>query len=286
MTARILEVSDADYYADRLPGVPGPTLSASIAGKLVTESPLVAHHHHPRLGGYRWEGNAATETGNIMHALLLENASGIVVIDHDDYRSKQAREDRDAATAQGLRPVIRAKLAPLMSAAEAIRHRLRDTFGIVLDGRSEVAITWRELTDAGPVDCRGKLDHLRGPTIYDLKTTSGSVAIEPVSRRICESAYDVQAAAYTSAVEQLDPSLRGRVSFVFIFAQLEPPYVVTPVQLSGLFLELGYRRWRRACETWARCLKTNRWPGPVERVETVEAPTWALAKEEYRDETV
>ena len=49
MKAQLLEMTADDYHADKIGDV--PTLSASIAQRLVTRSPLHAWTHHPRLGG-------------------------------------------------------------------------------------------------------------------------------------------------------------------------------------------------------------------------------------------
>ena len=90
----------------------------------------------------------------------------------------------------------------------------------------------------------------------------------------------------TSAIEKLMPHLAGRVRFVFLFVELTAPYAVTPLVPSGALRQLGDLRWKRACETWARCLKTNTWPGHVTEITRVEAMPWALTKEMDHDANV
>lgn len=277
LNASIINISDADYYADKYG--PVPNLHYSTAAKLVNQSPLHAHASHARLGGQKSDPTSATDDGTVMHSLLLEAGAGLEVVHADNYQTKAAKEARDAARAAGKTPVIAHRLEELMTAAEAIRHRMREEFGVVLDGQSEVPVWWREATQLGPISCLAKLDHLKVPDIFDLKTTSGEVSVDACQRRIYDHGYDIQAAAYTSAVEKVHPELAGRVRFVFLFVELDPPYAVTPLIPSGTLKQLGEQRWRRACETWARCLTLNKWPGHVTELTRVEALPWALAKE-------
>jgi hypothetical protein len=70
---------------------------------------------------------------------------------------------------------------------------------------------------------------------------------------------------------------------VFAFAQVEPPYAVTPVTLDGAMREIGAGRWHRAMQAWGKCLAkgTDRehWPPYVDGPIQVTAPAWALAQE-------
>ena len=286
MRSEIIKITDADYYADKYGDK--PNLHYSTAATIINESPLHAYHSHARLGGNRSEPTAPQDDGNAFHNLLLEGGVGIQMIDADNYQTKAAKEARDAARAEGRLPVIRRKLEDLMTAAEAVRRRLRDDFGILLDGQSEVPIAWDEPTTIGPVSCLGKLDHLKVNIgdILDVKTTSGAVTVDACQRRIYDAGYDIQASAYTSAIEKLMPHLAGRVRFVFLFVELTAPYAVTPLVPSGALRQLGDLRWKRACETWARCLKTNTWPGHVTEITRVEAMPWALTKEMDHDANV
>src|SRR3990167_1259095 len=84
----------ADYIKDP---APQPSLSASLAHVLLTRSPKHAWLAHPRLNP-AWEpdeSEARQDIGTIVHALLLEgDASRVVVIEAEDYRTKAAKEAR------------------------------------------------------------------------------------------------------------------------------------------------------------------------------------------------
>jgi hypothetical protein len=173
-----------------------------------------------------------------------------------------------------------------------VAANLRGTFieyGIQLGPESEFAIEWLEPGFHGPVVCRGRPDNLhRGftqdpaqyaHTAFDLKKIK-SADPETCSRHIYEYGYDIQRAAYTSAISKLlgvEPEL---VDFVFVFMEIEPPYAVNPVRLDETLTVMGERRWQRAVGLWEHCSRENRWPSYTRGITTIEAPLYAIKKEE------
>jgi hypothetical protein len=206
-----------------------------------------------------------------------------VVVDAPDWRTKAAKEERDAATAAGRLPVLAHEYAEAQRIVDAIRDQM-DGFGIALKGVSEQAIVWEEASALGPVLCKGLLDHLILATggIIDLKTTRNAHPRE-CARSAISYGYDLQAAAYSSALEHLRPDLAGRIDFIFLFVEMEPPYMLVPARLDDSMRELGERRWRRAIEAWARCLQDEHWPAYAEEPVLLKALGWALRQEEIEE---
>lgn len=285
---QIVECTAKEYYADMLPidYRPPITLNQSTAKKLLQLSPWHARHSHPRLGGNVGYSSDAMETGKILHALLLEDGRGIVEVLEDDWRTKSARARRDEIVEDGKIPVLTVKLAQHKVTAAKFRQNMR-AVGVSPQGQSEITIHWREIcTELGSqVDCRARLDKLEvGPdfesaTVWDVKTTSGQPTIDWCAKTIWEYGYDIQAAAYTAAVESVWPKMAGRVKFVFLFMELSAPYCVTPVVLSRTFLEMGKMRWHRAVDRWGWCLAHDEWPGYATEITTIQPPAWAMSKE-------
>lgn len=255
-----------------------PHLSYSAASTLVRYSPRHAWLEHRLLGNQRGEPTAAQIKGTAIGSLLQGGSAEVVMVPFDDFRTNAAREMRDAALAEGKTPITMRQMEQLGAAADAIRANLLD-LGIVLDGQSEVPLEWEEESRSGPVACRGRLDHVKGLDIYELKSI-GTASLEACRRQLYAMAYDVQHAAYTSGWGKSFPEKAGRERFTFLFFELEPPYSVTPLKLSGVFRELGWRRWRRAAEVWAECLASGVWPHYADRTLEVEPPRWALLAEE------
>ena len=294
MTARILTCTTAQYHADHESLGP-PALHNSYAKVIVQSSPMHAWYLHPRLGGAAHEATAAMDAGSLMHALVLnqpmdEFLAEYEIIDVPDFKKLDARALRDAAIAAGKKPVKKdafaAALAEARTAAQAIVIRLAALDEpIVFDGESEVKVEWEEsLTDpVNEILCRGMLDHVRfhakGATIYDLKKCE-SAADESCRKAIANYGYDIQGAAYTSALGKLHPELLGRIDFVDVFVEIEPPYGVNPIAFGGATRHRGEVLWAKACREWALAMKTGKWRGYSSGRKELDVAPWALSQAE------
>ena len=267
------DVSEWDYRNDKL-DMETPTLNASTAKELITRSPLHAWQFHPRLGGTERDGTAALENGTLIHAMLLGAAREIVGLDFPDFRTKAAKEARDAARDAGQIPILASKLKFAEATVSVLRRRMADA-GIVLDGQSEVTGTW---LSGGDVACRCRFDHLpAAPNVaYELKTAD-SAHPDAFRRSIEMFGYDIAAAAYTEALEAARPEIAGAVDYKWIVVECEPPHAIAVVEREGSMIELGARRWRRAVGIWRDCIASGKWPGYG--AVTVAASDWAMARE-------
>ena len=275
-------MTERDYHSEAFaePGAP-PMLSSSCANTLIGRSPFHAHREHPRLGGKRRETTGTMDVGTIVHGLLLDPdpaADAFSVLPFDSFRTKAAQETRDQLEALGRTVILEKQFVECKAAADAIKRQL-GAYGFSLTGQSEGVALWFEQADDGtPVACRGRLDHWLEPTVIDIKTTHDAHPRKCVLS-ILEHGYDLQAAAYVSAMEKLCPDLAGRVRFVNVFVEMADPYLITPLEPSGAMLALGRSKWRRAVNLWARCLREQTWPGYVTALTRSEPPQWALTQE-------
>lgn len=286
MSARILTCSDAEYFADPCEV---PSLSASIAKELIV-CPSKAWLRHPRLGGKRRKPTSAMLDGSILDELLTNGSARLRVIESaqpskgpaivpENYKLDDTQRQRDAILASGLVPCLPREIVEAEARAEAILRKAAAQ-GCALDGRRQVALAWVELADDGTeVQCRCRMDFLHDSgLIQDLKL-SHDVSPDGCRRMFRAFGYDLQGAAYLSAVNALWPHLVGRSRFQLICAESEEPYPVTVVDLDGGRLELGQMKWRRAVNTWAQCMRTNTWPdyttGPI----SIEPSPWELESE-------
>lgn len=267
-------VPQRDYLADNV-SVDVPTLSQTIASEMVTHSPWHAHRLHPKLGAKSNPPTPSTDKGALMHALLLGQHHEFAVIEVDDFRTKLAREARDAAIVAGQTPVKKADYDAALEHAAKIDNALRKRFGIELGRMArELTAVWQEL---GGVVCRARLDAFDGTTVYDMKTCNDA-SVDSLARRILDYDYHLQAAAYTSAVETIVPQMAGRVRFVLLFIENETNEIV-PVDLDSTFAEYGRQRWEQAVCSWRECLATGVWPGYAgQNPITVFCPEWYRLK--------
>lgn len=284
-TGIYLDVSHDRYHADP---AERPSLSSSIAKIISEKNAFKAWHAHPRLGAPAARaGTKATNGGTILHKLLLGIGQDVEVVEADDFKTKVAREKRDAAIAAGRVPIVAAKYDALQVMAEQLRARMAAK-GVVLNGKREVTAIW----ERDGVLCRGRFDHLADDALIidDLKFTTDA-SPEAFTSKMVEFGYDIQWKAYTEAIETLIPEVAGRVRMRFVVVECnedDPSNEVSVIEPDGTMRELGEQRWRRAKAVWQRCLaagvEEKFWPGYSAGVVRVGAPAWALSREMERQQ--
>lgn len=258
----IFSMKAEDYHSDPCEK---PSLSSSIAKRLVGESPYHAWLMHPRLGKCGITSDAM-DRGTLIHSMILGHIKDeFVLIEADDYRTKAARSARDSARAEGKTPVKIADYRDAEAVAADVHEDLTHR-GIVLTGHSEVVFVWVEDVGGVEVQCRAMLDHIvpENSTIIDFKNCE-SAHPSSVQRSIYNYGYDVQYAAYTSAFDHVFPDLAGRSDFLWAFIEQLPDEAAkkAAVQLyrpDGMMRELGRKRWAKGLKLWANCIKTGHWP--------------------------
>lgn len=269
MTAVNYSMSPSTYHSDPCHV---PSLSSTTAKRIDQQSAAHAWTYHPQLGGQRQSSSKSMDAGSLVHALVLGKGD-IVVVEHDNFRTKAAREERDAAYLEGKTPVLAKDHAKGKEIAEVVLSRIGP-----LNGTSEVALFWTEEDSRGKdVQCRCMVDHLMNGSnrliLFELKTCQSAHPRE-VEKNVLRHGYDLQAAAYVSGARKVfgqDPL------HVMVFVEMEPPYVTLECSLDETFMELGERKWRRAVDVWSECLAANRWPGY--RPASITAPEWALRQD-------
>ncbi|MFC0384371.1 PD-(D/E)XK nuclease-like domain-containing protein [Muricoccus vinaceus] len=277
------DVPAAAYHADPCPA---PSLSASIAHKLETQSALHAWAAHPRLNPDHDAGASteAQEVGTALHALIIEGRDMIDGHPFPDWRTKVAQAARDASRAAGRIPLLEEKAAELWECASSVRknlavHEAADAF---TDGVPEAVMAWQEETPWGPIWCRSRVDWLGAAFLDDLKTTTGSAHPDTWSKKLLPDGYALQAAFYLRGARALGRRPRA---FRFIVAEQKPPYGVTVMQLAPDLMAIAEDAVERAMEAWAWSLRENRWPGYPTRICHAEARSWELAALEDRKVT-
>jgi hypothetical protein len=219
--------------------------------------------------------------GSLLHALLLGDADSIAIIDVKDWRTKAAKVWKAATIANGVSPVLKHEHDAALVLAERLRDKFLERGYDIREFAHEVTIVWDETaSDGTKVRCRGRVDALDLETarVLDLKSTA-SAGATGIAKSCISYGYDVQHAAYVSAIETLRPELAGRVEYDWLFFETTPPYAVTPATPDGTMRELGESKWRRAVEIWAHCLRSATWPEYTAEKIFVPAPMWALRQE-------
>lgn len=265
-------ISAADYLRDV---TPDPSLSAHIAHILLDQSPRHAWFAHARLNpDYQPEESEAFDVGKACHAFLLEGESGFVLIEAENFRTKEAREKRDAARAAGKIPLLASRWDDVQQMAHAARVQLaRHEKPIPFTGgKPEQTLVWQE----GGVWLRARLDWLHEDhrTVDDYKSCGASAHPAAWSRTLFNQGADLQAALYTRGVKRLfgvEPDFR------FVCQETYAPYCLSVIGLDPEAMAFAQQKLDVALSTWAECVRSNTWPSYPLRTCYAEAPGWQQA---------
>lgn len=247
-----------------------PYLTPSLARALLAKSPAHARLGCPYFPEYTpRQPTAAMIEGTVVDEMLIGDPSRIVVVDAQDWRTKAAKDQRDAAIAAGKIPV----LPETAGRCAMLVDRLRDALERNGVDRSVAALKRRLFWRSENVECSGEpdiVDHgYAPPMIIDIKTTTICPTADNWARHAAGMGYDIQAAAYCEAV--------GAIGFAWLVIETAPPYSVVMHQASGALLRVGRRQWDAAKELWAQCLAVGDFPGPEDGI--IDPAPWQTSDE-------
>lgn len=264
------------YHADPCSA---PSLSSSVAQILLRESPYKAWYSHPRLNPeYKEVHEEKFDLGTAAHSLLLESISNIVIVAADSWRTKAAKEQRDAARASGRVALLEhhhQKVAAMVKAAQEFIGTSEIGPYWVL-GESEVTGIWQE----GPTWLRCRFDRITKDrkVIMDYKTTEDA-SPDGFQRQMLRMGYHIQEAFYRRAVRQIDGI---EANFAFLAQSTEPPHECTLHGCDPALQEIADADVEQAIQMWTHCVKTSDWPSYDKRIHWAMPSTWLMQKHEER----
>jgi len=269
------DLPESTYLRDP---VPGGSLSASGA-KLILECP--AKFRHRQLAGEQHRDYF--DFGKAAHAEVLGAGAPLAVIDAADWRSKDARDQRDEARENGNTPILAKDHAVVKAMAEQIRlHPIASELLNPDKGKPEQTLIWHDL-----IWRRSRLDWLpelpeSGRLIVPDYKTCADASASGFTRSAASYGYMMQAAWYLDGVRTLLGA--DDAAFVFIAQEKEAPYVVNVVEMTADFLAIGDWRNEVAVERYMRCMETGIWPGYSDEVQRISAPRWLEIEHEQQTE--
>lgn len=257
--------------------------SSGMAHRILTQSPRHAWIDSPWNPNRESEDNAASDLGTVAHDVLLEGGTGIIErIDPNDYPAKNGnipdgwtnnaiRAARDAARAAGKIPLFPADADAVTAMVEAAHEFLAtsELAGVFATGAPEQTIVWQD----GATLCKARPDWLNADVCLHVKTTKRSVHPAAFERMAINMGYDVSLAFYARGIE--------RERHLILAIEQGPPYACKLFGLSSAQADISARKVERAINTWATCMKANRWPAYDGSVHYIEPTPWDMAKAEH-----
>lgn len=254
------DIAEDTYHADRA--------SLSVSGAKLLLPPSC-----PAKFRYRQDNpqppNRVFDFGHVAHTLILGKGSEIVQIDAPDFRTKDAKELRDQAYADGKVPILSSEYAKAVAMADKVMGDPIAGPMLQRDGQAEVSLY---APDESGVLLRGRVDWL-SDEIVDYKTSS-TANPEELQRKFFSYGYFMQAAWYMDLVVAL--GILETPRFRFVVQEKEPPHLVTVVEYDDEAIQEGRRLNRMAVELYKRCTDTNTWPAYTDQTITLSLPYWAL----------
>lgn len=288
MKPGIFQQTDEQYHE----GGDAPCLSSSICKILCSSSPLHAWTAHSRLNpNFVRKEKEIFDLGTVAHALMLQGIeSGHIIqttkkegkgknrvdtgVPVTDYKTKEAKEERDAARAAGKSPILSYQWETVKAMVEAGRQQLanhKEASDAFTDGTAETTLLWFD--EEFGVWCKARLDWLKSDRrrIFDYKSTGTSVNPETIANYAISQGWDIQGAFYLRGLRQITGH---EADFIFIAQEYFEPYALAAVGLGPDFLWNGNSKVERALGVWAECLQTNSWPGYTQRIVYPVLPAW------------
>lgn len=278
----VYNLTSEEYHADPVPERLGGSLSASGAKKLLPPNcPAIFDYerHHGRAP------KTAFDFGHAAHELVLGVGAGLVAVDATDWRTKAAKEAKEAAYADGKVPLLAADVQVVEAMAEAIQaHPIAAALLNPENGKPEQALLRQDEQEG--VWLRSMLDWLPnsgvGRMIVPDYKTCVSAAPERFRKAAADFGYHQQAAWYVGMVLAL--GLAEDAAFVFVCQEKTPPYLVSVFEPDAQALRVGRAMNREAIDIYAECESSGVWPGYSQEVELLSLPPWYVRAQEYSDE--
>lgn len=274
------DVPCEDYFADPCPA---PSLSNSGIGILLNKSPQHFAVQHPRLNGGVdvCKATTAMHRGSVVHRLALGAGKDYVVLDFDDFRTKNAKDAREDAERWGKVPILAHKFEEAQEQAKVVRSHLDDIF-LGEQFLPEVVIAWTIETKHGLIWCRGMIDAWCPSLMLavDLKSTTDA-SPAAATRRMVNGGYDTQNAWYTAGLGHVigEP---GKVRFATLFGENDPPFASHAVTIDEAWRSSSWDLCEEAAEIFAGCLKAKQWPGYPRDPQRLSPPDWLISQRMYR----
>lgn len=272
----VYKLSQEEYHADPCEI---PSLSRGVIKDLLFKSPAHAKFNHPKLNSdfKADDGGGKFDVGTASHALLLESADSIAIIEADDWRTKAAKEEREVARKAGQTPLLRHQFDEASKRVEVAKLQISNClelgiFDLKDSGTAELSYIWKE--DKAWLRARPDWVSNDKKLIIDYKTTEASANPEDFVRIAISTGLDIQAFLYSRGVrtiEGTDPK------FIIVVQEAYEPFLCSFISFSPQFMDMGKQKVDYGIFQWNKCMGSGEWPGYPSRICWIEPPAWALS---------
>lgn len=264
-----------------------PSLSSSVIREIIKFSPAHGRLLHPRLSVIKpKEPHTPRDIGSAVHQMVFGAGANIAVLHgFENYNSKAAQEARREVYAAGDIPLLEKHYAIAQAMTPIARARISELTG--KNASSETAMFWRE----GEAWARTQVDEMSadGSVVVDLKTTGESARPDDADSKINNDELDIQATFIIRGLDKLQPAMRGRRKFYFVFIEQFEPYAVSTLEIPEAVMAMTRRMVTAGVNMWREAMKTGAWRAYPQQPVRASMKAWrekAWLEREMTDPTI
>lgn len=260
-------IDEAEYHADRT--------SLSVSGaKVLLRSPALFRHEQ--------ENPVHKDTfdfGSAAHRLVLGVGPEIARLPFADWRSKEARTERDLCRAEGRIPMLDVDYFKVAAMADELSSH---TLAMRLLSEGEAEVSAYALDEETGIMRRGRFDWLHPNLLVDYKSAASADPRDLAGRWgvVSKWGYANQASWYTDLARDLGHPAEA---FAFIFQEKTAPYQVTVAYIDDADLWQARAQNRSALERFRDCRESGIWPAYVDSSTAVRL---SLTEQSYEEEVI
>ncbi len=280
----IKTIPASDYHAIK-------ALSAGFVWTFDNECPFKAWMASPWNPDREPENARHFDVGTSLHLAVLEPADlearttivrGVTKKGEPSpgYASADAKEQRDAAYAAGITPLLPEEMDTVAAMQKAIgEHRMARS--LLSGGESEATLLW----EWDGLACKCRPDHLpatHGSWMVDLKS---AVSANPkaIARKAFNEGWHVRAAWYMGGHKAARGTLPAK--YLFVVVEKDPPHLIEIFEMDERALIYGDQIIMRTLKRAAECFSTGVWPGYGDGgITQLALPSWAEYQRAEREE--
>lgn len=250
-----------------------PSISAS-GLKMIADCPA-KFYAFSELNPNRFErkDTKALDIGKAAHAAVLGEPqfnAHFIVSPYDDFRTKEAREWRDAQTLT----VLKAEEFEIVCAMAKAQRASPAVMQAFERGEPEVSLIW--LDKETGVHLKSRPDWLPpDPTQHFIADYKSCLTIEPrkLSSDAFKFSYPVQAALQMDALTAV-LGIKNPLGICHVVQEKSEPYLADVRMFAPEHLDYGRLIYRRALRTFADCLNSGKWPAYSDSPQYFHTPAW------------
>lgn len=280
MTAEyFIDMPEEEYHSDPFEEI---SISSGMLRTLALKTPSHLKAESARLNPLAQHKSAQNmDRGSVIHKILV-GGDGVAWLDFKDYRTKAAKEAKEAAYSAGRTPMLLKEKEEIKMICAAVKEQIKndpENNDALRSGDFESSAFWHEEIDGEKVFCRARFDNVdfEAGSITDIKST-GVLLTKWERTELYGNKYYLQAEHYSRAFKAITGKRPKR--FRFLLIETSPPYLIKFIEVHPSYQDLIEEYYNNLLRVWKHSLKINYFAGYPAGTHYVHMPSYELSEVE------